>query len=168
MDIWYLEKFFSEYFFIKNNGTISILLSEILNYIRKLNTDEWIDSIAENYKDKKDIDFLEAKDHIQDLIDELKIFIENEYQIYIDQIERQINNYYSLAHAKMMMFQKNGINMEVVIDRVLCASKTMDPEKREEMFRRIAECITINPQKYIGIKSFARKKRRKRTGDCRE
>lgn len=158
----FLEKFFSEYFFIKNNGTISILLSEILNYIRKLNTDEWIDSIAENYKDIKKLEISEAKVDIQNMIYELHAFIDNEYQIYIDQIERQINNYYSLAHAKMMMFQKNGINMEVVIDRVLCASKTMDSEKREEMFQRIAECITINPQKYIGIKSFARKKRERK------
>ncbi len=157
-----LEKFFNDYFYIKNNGTIAIVIGKIKEYLRKLSTDEWPDKISTNYARLKDVTEKEAKEFVSNSLVDIRVFITDEYQEYIDQIEEQINNYYGLAHAKIAMFSKTGLNIELALDEFLRNVREMDSEKQEEVLADISECLLINSQRYISTKSFLSRKRKKK------
>jgi len=157
-----LEKFFNDYFYIKNNGTIAIIIGKIKQYLKNLSTEEWIDKIATNYVTLKEGLLIEAREMVSNYLYDIRSFITNDYQEYIDYIETKINNYYSLAHAKMMMFSKSGINIEAALDELLKNAKRLNKEEQTELFERIADCLTVTSQKYVSTKSFTHRKRRRK------
>lgn len=157
-----LEKFFNDYFYIKNNGTIAIVIGKIKDYLRKLNSEEWIDKIARNYSDQKEVTDKVAHEYVKDSLMDIRFFITDEYQEYIEQVEEQINNYYSLAHSKIAMFSKSGINIELALDEFLKNVNQLDSEKQRQVLNEVANCILIGSQKYISTKSFLLRKRRKK------
>lgn len=157
-----LEKFFNDYFYIKNNGTIAIVIGKIKEYLRRINNEEWVNKIASNYARLKDVPEKEARIFVDNSLTDIRIFITDEYQEYIDQIEGQINNYYGLAHSKIAMFSKSGMNMELALDEFLKNVKTLEPKKQNDIFEEIKDCLLISNQRYISTKSFLLRKRRKK------
>ncbi len=157
-----LEKFFNDYFYIKNNGTIAIVLGTIKDQLRRLNGEEWVSKIARNYSDLKDITDKQARVFVNNSLMDIRVFITSDYQEYIEQIEEQINNYYSLAHSKIAMFSKSGINIELALDEFLKNIASLDGEEQAEVLDAVSACSLICNQRYIGTKSFLLRKRRKK------
>ncbi len=156
-----LQKFFNDYFYIKNNGLIAITISRILEALRMLNSEEWIKKICDNYIQTKDASEQEANEFVRNNLVDIRAFIDVEYQDYIDQIEEQINSYYSLAHAKLSMFLKSGLNIELALDEFLKNIKDIDPEIQKDVFDGLNGCLNIRSQKYISTKSFPAKREKK-------
>ena len=157
-----LEKFFNDYFYIKNNGTIAIVIGTIKDYLRRLNSEEWVAKIARNYSDQKEVTDKTAREFVNNSLMDIRFFITDEYQEYIEQIEEQINNYYSLAHSKIAMFSKSGINIELALDEFLKNVNKLSDEEQKQVLNDISECLLISSQKYINTKSFLLRKRKKK------
>jgi len=157
-----LEKFFNDYFYIKNNGTIAIVIGKIKDCLRMLNSEEWILKISRNYSDQKDVTEKTAQEFVKNSLMDIRFFITDEYQDYIEQIEEQINNYYSLAHSKIVMFSKSGINIELALDEFLKNINKLESDRQTQVLRETADCLLICSQKYIGTKSFLLRKRKKK------
>ena len=157
-----LEKFFNDYFYIKNNGTIAIVIGTIKDYLRRLNSEEWVSRIATNYSDQKEVTDKTAREFVNNSLMDIRFFITDEYQEYIEQIEEQINNYYSLAHSKIAMFSKSGINIELALDEFLKNINKLSDEEQKRVLSDVSECLLIGSQRYIGTKSFLLRKRKKK------
>lgn len=150
-----LEEFFSDYYFIKHNGTIPIVVGQISDYLSRLRDDEWVNKIAENYSKVKKIAMEDSISDIKNILYELQFFISNEYFTEMDVIENQINKYFDLAHAKLMLFSLSGFNLETAIDQYLRQLKTAGESYRNESLLQLKDASTIIAQKYIGMKSFS-------------
>lgn len=158
-----LQKFFNDYFYIKNNGLIAITIGRILEALRKLNSEEWMKKICDNYLQVKDTSEQEAKEFVRNRLVDIRTFIDVEYQDYIDQIEEQINSYYSLAHAKISMFLKSGLNIELALDEFLRNIKDSDDAIQRDVLDELNGCLNIRSQKYISMKSFPVRRKKKET-----
>ena len=156
-----LQKFFNDYFYIKNNGLIAITIGRILEALRKLNSEEWMKKICDNYVQVKEVSESEAKEFVRNSLVDIRTFIDVEYQDYIDQIEEQINSYYSLAHAKITMFLKSGLNIELALDEFLRNIKDLDAATQRDVLDNLNGCLNICSQKYISMKSFPARRKKK-------
>ena len=156
-----LQKFFNDYFYIKNNGLIAITIGKILEALRKLNSEEWMKKICDNYVQIKETSEQDAKEFVRNRLVDIRTFIDVEYQDYIDQIEEQINSYYSLAHAKISMFFKSGLNIELALDEFLRNIKDSDDAIQRDVLDALNRSLNIRSQRYISMKSFPVRKKKK-------
>lgn len=154
-----LAKFFDDYFFIKRNGIIPSYISFITIELRKLLLGDLLEKIVDEYVEKKSVDKQEAKELIEDEINNLISFVAYEYDENIEAIDRRINDYYNLANTRIMLTISNGTNIQSLINTLLTKMKNMDKNKKEKIFNEISECVQICSQKYIGTKSFERRKK---------
>lgn len=152
-----LEEFFSDYYFIKHNGTIPIIVGQISDYLARLRDDDWVNRIAANYSKVKKLSLEDSVSDVKNALYDLQFFVSNEYFREIDAIENQINKYFDLAHAKLMLFTLSGFNLETAIDEYLRVLKVNSGTLREESLSKLKDATTIIAQKYIGIKSFSMK-----------
>lgn len=159
----FLEKFFNDYFYIKNNGTIAFVIGQIKELLRQLNSEEWISKMALDYvRLNNDKTEKEAREFVDNSLMDIRVFLTDDYPDYIDQIEAQINNYYSLAHSKIAMFSKSGMNIELALDKFLRNIKTMDISEQNRIMEEVSTGLLIHSQKYISLKSFAARKRKEK------
>jgi len=156
-----LEKFFRDYYYIKKEGTIPILISRINEYIREIQNDEWVDKIAKEYSEIFEVSEEEAKDDIKDKIYDLKNFITYDYQERLDRIENQINGYQELLHARITLLGGNGISIENTIDNFFRTIKKLSAEERKNALERVGSCSEVIAHKYVSTRSITYKKKKK-------
>lgn len=157
-----LQKFFSDYFYIKNNGIISSYTEFIKSRIRTVFSKDsrtYIKLIDE-FVEKSDIEMEDAADIVEEKLSRINTFIEYEYEENIEAIDRRINDYYNLANTRIMLSMSNGTNLDSIIDQVLNELKKEDISDR--LVDKLNESLQICTQKYIGTKSFEKKKRNKK------
>lgn len=156
-----LEKFFRDYYYIKKEGTIPIVISRINEYIRNMQSDEWVVKISREYSQIKDVTAKEAEDNVRDKIYELKMYLSYDYQDSLNKIEDQINSYQELLHARITLLTGSGVSIESVIDRFLRETKNLTEAERESAFTRIGNCSEVTAQKYVGVRSITYKRKKK-------
>ena len=157
-----LDKFFNDYFFIKNNGLIPSQLSFIRNKLRVIEQGQIFEKMVEECAAVQQLERGEAREKVGAVLAGLSYFLSVEYEENMELIDTRINTYYNLANIRMMLVMGNGVNMESLLDGFLNALKGMDNEERQQALNKAAECIRISSQKYIGRKSYERRKRRER------
>lgn len=160
-----LDRFFSEYFFVKNNGLIPTQISFIKAKLRILRQDETCEKMVKECSEKLQLDYEEAKERVDRYFAELQYFLSVEYETNMELIDSRINTYYNLANTRIMLMASNGIRLEAVINDFLNAVSKMPEEKQNEAMEKITDCTRITNQKYVGYKSFERNKRIKNEGD---
>lgn len=160
-----LERFFSEYFFIKNNGLIPTQISFIRSGLRELRQGGMFDRMAAECSENVQLPMEEAKGRVERYFAELQYFLGTEYEENMELIDRRINNYYNLANTRIMLMASNGIRLEAAINDFLNAVSHLPEAKREAAMEKAADCTRIVNQKYVGYKSFEKKKRVKNEGE---
>lgn len=160
-----LEQFFSEYFFVKNNGLIPTQLSYIKGKLRILRQGDMHEKMILECAEKLQLSYEDAQELVERYFAELQYFLSVEYESNMELIDSRINNYYNLANTRIILMASNGVRLEAAINDFLNRVAKMPEEKQEIAMRRVADCTRVINQKYIGYKSFEKKKRVKNEGE---
>ena len=149
-----LDQFFSEYFFVKNNGLIPAQISFIKAKLRILRQEETCEKMITECAEKFQLSYEEAGERVERYFAELQYFLNVEYEANMELIDKRINNYYNLANTRIMLMASNGVRLEAVINDFLNTVSKMKEEEQNEAMEKVADCTRIINQKYIGYKSF--------------
>ncbi len=160
-----LDRFFSEYFFVKNNGLIPTQISFIRNKLRVLRQGELFEKMAAECAENLQIDADEARQRVERYFAELQYFLSVEYEDNMELVDRRINNYYNLANTRIMLMSSNGIRLESALNDFLNAVSGLSEEDQALVMEKAADCTRIISQKYIGYKSFEKTRRLKNEGE---
>lgn len=159
-----LERFFNEYFFIKNNGLIPSQLSYIKSRLRMLKNGELCGKMVFECSEKLELTVDEAEERVEQYFAELDYFLKVEYEENMELIDARINNYYNLANTRIMLMASNGMRLEALLNDFLNVVKDLDETQRETALERVSDCARITSQKYVGYRSFEKKRRLKNEG----
>ena len=88
-----LDRFFSEYFFVKNNGLIPTQISFLKNKLRELRQGEMHEKMSEECAEKLQLSLEEAEERVERYFAELQYFLSVEYEENMELIDKRINNY---------------------------------------------------------------------------
>ena len=160
-----LDRFFSEYFFVKNNGLIPTQISFIRSKLRILRQEDTHEKMISECSEKLQIGYEEAEERVDRYFAELQYFLSVEYDANMELIDDRINNYYNLANTRIMLMASNGVRLEAVMNDFLNAISGLSEEKQTMAMEKIADCTRVIHQKYVGYKSFEKKKRMKNEGE---
>lgn len=160
-----LDRFFSEYFFVKNNGLIPTQISFIRGKLRILRQEETSEKMIKECSEKLQLSYEEAEERVERYFAELQYFLSYEYDANMELIDSRINNYYNLANTRIMLMASNGVRLEAAINDFLNAVSTMPEEEQDAAMEQVADCTLIINQKYVGCKSFEKNKRVKNEGE---
>lgn len=158
----FLDKFFNDYFFIKNNGLIPSQISFIRNKLREIAQGALFSKMIDEYAQQVQLEKAESKEKIEAYVSELQYFLTVEYEENMELIDARINTYYNLANTRIMLVMGSGINLESALDAFLGAVKNMEGEERQQALHKVLNCMNLCSQKYIGSRSFERRRRRER------
>lgn len=157
-----LERFFSEYFFIKNNGMIPTQLAFIRERVRRLRSDDMYDKMIEECMSRLEYGYDEARERIDNYFSLISYFLSDEYMDNMELIDRRINTYYRLANTRIALMTSEGVNMENAIHEFLMKLSSMEDAERSSVIKKVGKAVRINPHKYIGTRSFERQERYER------
>lgn len=160
-----LDNFFSEYFFVKNNGLIPAQISYIRGKLRILRQEETREKMIKECSEKLQLSYEEAEERVERYFSELQYFLNIEYEANMELIDKRINNYYNLANTRIMLMASNGVRLEAIISDFLDIVSKMPEEGQNAVMEKVANCTRIVNQKYIGYKSFVKNKRIKNEGE---
>lgn len=160
-----LDRFFSEYFFVKNNGLIPTQISYIKEKLRIMRQGEISEKMVYECSEKLQLSYDEAEERIDNYFAELQYFLSVEYESNMELIDSRINNYYNLANTRIMLMASNGIRLEAKINDFLNKVSEMSETEQNIAMNRIADCARIINQRYIGYRSFEKNKRIKNEGE---
>jgi hypothetical protein len=155
----FLEKFFTDYFYMKNNGLIPSILKGISDKLRRFKNDSLFEIAVKEYSERMQVNFEESKDLLTKYVDEIYYYISFEYPENMDLIDESINKYYRLANLRIRLVTSNGMNVQSSIDAILTRIKEANEDEKERLIYMLQDCIDINSQKYISRKSYQKKKR---------
>lgn len=160
-----LDRFFSEYFFVKNNGLIPTQISYIKGKLRVLRQGEICEKMVDECAEKLQLSHEEAEERVERYFAQLQYFLGVEYEANMELIDSRINNYYNLANTRIMLMASNGVRLEAVMNDFLNAMSGLPEEQQDLAMKKVADCTRIINQKYVGYKSFEKKKRLKNEGE---
>lgn len=160
-----LDRFFSEYFFVKNNGLIPTQISFLKNKLRELRQGTMHEKMNEECAEKLQLSLEEAEERVERYFAELQYFLSVEYEENMELIDKRINNYYNLANTRIMLMASNGIRLETAINDFLNAVSKMSEKEQDLAMDKAADCTRIMNQRYVGYRSFEKQKRTKNAGE---
>lgn len=149
-----LDRFFSEYFFIKNNGLIPTQIAYIRGCLRDLSTGEVYEKMIEECCEKQELTVSQAREQLDRYFAELQNFVAYEYEENMELIDQRINNYYNLANTRIMLMASNGVRLESMLNDFLSKTASLPEEERTEAFEKVARCSRVTHQQYVGHASF--------------
>lgn len=153
----FLEKFFNDYFYMKNNGLIPSILKGIADQLRRFKNDFLFEKAVHEYSERMQVGFDESKDLLTKYIDEMYYYITIEYPENMEAIDESINKYYRLANMRIRLVTSNGLNMQSTIDAILTKVKESENIDKQKILDELHNCVNINSQKYISRKSYQKK-----------
>lgn len=159
LDNKFLEKFFTDYFYMKTNGLIPSILKGISDQLRRFKNDSLMDKAIDEYSKIMQINHDKAKDILTKIVDEMFYYITNEYPDSMELIDENINKYYRLLNMRTRFLTSNGLNIQSTIDTILTRIKESQNEEKAEIIDKLQECVSITSQRYISRKSYQKKKR---------
>ena len=139
-----LDRFFSEYFFVKNNGLIPAQLSFIKAKLRILRQEEACEKIIKECSEKLQLNYEEARERVERYFAELQYFLSVEYESNMELIDSRINNYYNLANTRIMLMASNGVRLESVINDFLNTVSKMTEEEQAAVAKQAASQVSAS------------------------
>ena len=153
-----LERFFNEYFFIKNNGLIPTQLSFIRGGVRRLKEDAMRLRMVHECAEMRELSDDDAGYLVDKRLSELQYFLGVEYEEHMELIDRRINAYYNLANTRISLMASSGLRLDASISDLLELLSEMENTEKEAALEKISDCIRITRQQFVGPKSFEKRK----------
>ena len=157
----FLEKFFKDYFYMKNNGLIPAILRDVAQQLSVFKHDTLFKKAIQEYSVRMDVEEEEAEEQLTKYIDEIYFYITVEYPEYMERIDESINKYFRLANLRLRLVTSNGQNIQSLMDQILMVVKESNKEEQQIILEKLNGCIQIESQKYISRKSYQHKKHRR-------
>ena len=154
-----LDRFFSEYFFVKNNGLIPTQLSFIRDRISELRYGDMYEKMIEECGKRLRCPKEQAVSRVDRYMAELQYFLSVEYEENMELIDNRINSYYNLANTRIMQMASSRVKMENLLGDFLDRVSRLSKEKQDEAMERVERCTRVINQKYVGYKSFEQNRR---------
>ena len=139
LDNKFLEKFFTDYFYMKTNGLIPSILKGISDQLRRFKNDSLMDKAIDEYSKIMQINHDKAKDILTKIVDEMFYYITNEYPESMESIDENINKYYRLLNMRTRFLTSNGLNIQSTIDTILTRIKESQNEEKAEIIDKLQE-----------------------------
>lgn len=155
----FLDRFFSEYFFIKNNGLIPTQIAYIRDRLRTFREDELYEKMLVECCEKQELTVQEARELLDRYFTELQYFVSYEYEENMELIDQRINSYYNLANTRIMLMASNGVRLETMLNDFLNVTAALPEDAQKEAFEKAAQCSRVTHQSYVGHASFRKYKR---------
>lgn len=155
-----MENFFRDYFFIKKDGLIPGYIEEIEKMLRRLTGTAVYQNMINEYQDLKNVTVTQAKEEIDSQLSVIRTFISYDYVKEMDNIDKRINNYYSLYSTRILMVLAGNVNLQSYINDVLMHLKNMDKQEKSELLNKLSEAYTQRSYKLVGRRSIERRKKR--------
>lgn len=159
-----LEKFFNDYFYMKNNGLIPLYLNQIADELRSFHYCELMDVAIKEYSELYGVDANEAKEKLARYLDMMFVYINDEYPNQMEEIDQRITKYYRLANLRIRLLTSEGIDLQAKIDQLLNVIKLTDTIEKDNIIDALEQCIVIESQKYISRKSYQIKRKESAVG----
>lgn len=159
-----LDRFFSEYFFVKNNGLIPTQLSFIRDRISELRYGDMYEKMIEECGKRLRCPKEQAVSRVDRYMAELQYFLSVEYEENMELIDNRINSYYNLANTRIMQMASSRVKMENLLGDFLDRVSRLSKEKQDEAMERVERCTRVINQKYVGYKSFEQNRRIRNEG----
>lgn len=160
-----LDRFFNEYFFVKNNGLIPTQISFLKNKLRELRQGDMHIKMNEECAEKLQLSLEDAEERVERYFAELQYFLSVEYEENMELIDKRINNYYNLANTRIMLMVSNGMRLETVMNDFLNIVSKLPEKEQDIAMDKVADCTRIMSQKYVGYRSFEKQRRIKNAGE---
>lgn len=152
------QKFFSEYFYIKNQGTVNLKMKQIIQYIRTLKNDmDLRQKTLEEMMETENIDASSADDLLAQTIEEQISFLRTDYSILMDEIDERINTQYGILNARMNLLYAGGQDREARLDQLLSRTKMMSERESDVFWKEVSEAADVSVHQYVGVSSFNRR-----------
>lgn len=155
-----MERFFRDYFFIKKDGLIPGYIEEIEKMLRRLMGTTVYRNMIKEYQDLKGVTEIQAKEETDRQLSVIRTFISYDYVKEMDNIDKRINNYYSLYSARILMVLAGNVNLQSYINDVLMHLKNMDKRDKYELLNKLSEAYTQRSYRFVGRRSIERRKKR--------
>ena len=155
----FLDRFFSEYFFIKNNGLIPTQIAYIRDRLRTFREDELYEKMLVECCEKQELTVQEARELLDRYFTELQYFVSYEYEDNTELNDQRINSYYNLANTRIMLMASNGVRLETMLNDFLNVTAALPDKRRRKPLKKAAQCSCVIHQSYVGHASFRKYKR---------
>lgn len=156
-----MQKFFSDYFFIKKDGMIPGYIGEIEKMLVDILNTKVYERMIEEFQEMRGCEYNEAYERVNGLLDEIRSFISYDYEKDMDYIDHRINTYYQLYSSRILMVLSNGVNLQSYLNDILMFLKQADEETRNLVLEKLGESFELQSYKYVGRKSIERRRKRK-------
>ena len=156
-----MQKFFSDYFFIKKDGMIPGYIGEIEKMLVDILNTKVYERMIEELQEMRGCEYNEAYERVNCLLDEIRSFISYDYEKDMDYIDHRINTYYQLYSSRILMVLSNGVNLQSYLNDILMFLKQADSETRNLVLEKLGESFELQSYKYVGRKSIERRRKRK-------
>ena len=140
------NKYFEEYFYIKDNGYIPVYITQIKRGIREFSRGELRFRAAEEYARKAGCTKEDGLTRVEDMINSVESFLTYEYDELIQEISLKINDYYQLADIRIRILldstRENEDNAKVVLEE-LSARENDGKEVDEKFLNEFADLANL-------------------------
>lgn len=153
-----LNRFFTDYFFMKKDGTVPGLIAKINVLLARLSVSGLYQRIISEYALVKDVPRTQAEASVEAQFSELEYFLNHGYDEQMSVIDEKIASYYNLYAARISMARSGGMDTRGYLGRILEALKGMDGEEREKALSALSGSMQLMSFKLAGPKSFERRK----------
>ena len=132
-----LNRFFTDYFFMKKNGTVPGVIAKINVLLARLSVSKLYQRIISEYALVKDVPRTQAEASVEAQFSELEYFLNHGYDEQMSVIDEKIASYYNLYAARISMARSGGMDTRGYLGRVLEALKGMDGGRTGQGFIRL-------------------------------
>ena len=150
-----LDRFFSEYFFVKNNGLIP---TQDLRYGDMY--EKMVEECGKRLRCPKE----QAISRVDRYMAELQYFLSVEYEENMELIDTRINSYYNLANTRIMQMASSRVRLENLLGDFLDRVSRISKEEQDAAMEKVEKCTCVINQKYVGYKSFEQNRRIRNEG----
>ena len=139
-----LDRFFSEYFFVKNNGLIPTQLSFIRDRIEDLRYGDMYEKMVEECGKRLRCPKEQAISRVDRYMAELQYFLSVEYEENVELIDTRINSYYNLANTRIMQMASSRVRLENLLGDFLDRVPGFQKKSRMRRWKKWKNALVLS------------------------
>lgn len=153
-----LNRFFTDYFFMKKDGTVPGVIAKINVLLASLSDSDLYPRIVSEYASAKEVSREQAEMSVEAQFNELEYFLNHGYDEQMSIIDEKIVSYYNLYTARLSMARSGGMNTRGYLGRVLESLRGMDETERRQVLSNLSGAMRVMSFKLVGPKSLGKRK----------
>ncbi len=150
------KRFFSDYFFIRRDGSIPAYLQDLRRWLVRLREPDTHRILVRCCMEDLDLDEYEAEAETDDTINDIDAFLSITYDETMGYIDAGIASHDRMRAARMRTVLGDETDTRGLLNRLLSALGRMDPEEKDTALHKVGECLRLSDVSIIGRASLER------------